>query len=160
NTESIKDLLNTLTAHIEVVVQKYLRGTYTSLAEYNDDAGEVAEAYRLLIVQDFPKLFDDDMLHQLQRIIEHGPKCGIFTLVTADTDSDDDSFRRIDIGHLPQELMAVTDRKSTRLNSSHVSISAWLTNLSNDPSRELGVERGGAVIEHIVDSLAWRSRSV
>lgn len=160
NTESIKDLLNTLTAHIEVVVQKYLRGTYTSLAEYNDDAGEVAEAYRLLIVQDFPKLFDDDMLHQLQRIIEHGPKCGIFTLVTADTDSGDDSFRRIDIGHLPQELMAVTSADVAPVSASQLGDSAWLTNLSNDPIRELGEERGGAVIDQIVDKIGSSSRTL
>lgn len=160
NTESIKDLLNTLTAHIEVVVQKYLRGTYSSLAEYNDEAGEVAEAYRLLIVQDFPKLFDDDMLHQLQRIIEHGPKCGIFTLVTANTDSGADDFRRIDISHLPQDAMAMTSADVAPSSAAQLGDSAWLMDLSNDPIRKLGEERGGAVIDQIVDKIGSTSRTL
>ena len=160
NTESIKDLLNTLTAHIEVVVQKYLRGTYNSLAEYNEEAGEVAEAYRLLIVQDFPKLFDDDMLHQLQRIIEHGPKCGIFTLVTANTDSDADDFRRIDISHLPQDSMAITNADFAPVSTSQLGDSAWLTELSKDPISELGEEEGGAVIDQIVDKIGSSSRTL
>lgn len=160
NTESIKELLNTLTAHIEVVVQKYLRGTYASLAEYNDEAGEVAEAYRLLIVQDFPKLFDDDMLHQLQRIIEHGPKCGIFTLVTANTDSDADDFRRIDISHLPQDSMAITSADVAPGSAAQLGDSAWLMDLSNDPIRELGEDHGGAVIDQIVDKIGSTSRTL
>ncbi|GAA0034337.1 FtsK/SpoIIIE domain-containing protein [Brevibacterium metallidurans] len=159
-TEGIKDLLSSLTTHIELVVQKYLRGTYSSLTEYNEAAGEVAEAYRVLIVQDFPHRFDDDMLHQLQRIIEHGPKCGVFTFITADTDVDENDFRRIDLDRLPLDSALLLDADLAPSANAPETDSAFLWGFGSDPASTLGEGPGGTIVDRIVRAVGGRSRSL
>jgi len=74
------------TAHIELVIQKYLRSNYESLDEFNEAAGEIDEPYRLLVIADFPSSFTEDSFQQLRRIIENGPRCGIHTILVSNTD--------------------------------------------------------------------------
>src|SRR5262249_19611776 len=50
----IEKQLALLTEHMENVIQKYLRSQFGSIEEYNIQAGEVAEAYRVLVVANFP----------------------------------------------------------------------------------------------------------
>ncbi|HSL73887.1 MAG TPA: FtsK/SpoIIIE domain-containing protein [Ilumatobacteraceae bacterium] len=73
-------------AHLETVISKYLRGQFQSIEEYNRSAGEMAEAFRLLVVFDFPTQFSDRAAEQLLSIIENGPRCGIVTLLVFDPD--------------------------------------------------------------------------
>ncbi|MBI1914482.1 MAG: hypothetical protein HYS12_07050 [Planctomycetes bacterium] len=44
--QHIEQRLADLTAHMENVIQKYLRNQYRTIAEYNEQAGEVAEPFR------------------------------------------------------------------------------------------------------------------
>ncbi len=48
-----------LTEHMENVIQKYLRNQYATIEEYNEQAGDVAEPYRVLVVHDFPVSFGE-----------------------------------------------------------------------------------------------------
>jgi len=73
-----------LSAHIELVIQKYLRTTYQTIDEFNDAAGEVAEPYRMLILFDFPSGLTAESAARLKSIAENGPRCGVFTLMAAD----------------------------------------------------------------------------
>src|SRR5260370_408755 len=50
----IDQRLKDLTDHMENVIQTYLRNDYPTIDEYNAQAGEVAEPYRLLVVANFP----------------------------------------------------------------------------------------------------------
>ena len=75
-----------LTAHIELVIQKYLRTTYETIDEFNAAAGEVAEPYRYLVVCDFPTGFTDETMQRLRSILQNGPRCGVRTLLLTNTD--------------------------------------------------------------------------
>jgi len=70
-----------LNEHIEKVTQMYLRNEYASLAEYNAQAGRLAEKYQFLVIADFPVNFSDVAVKRLQSIIASGPRCGVFTLI-------------------------------------------------------------------------------
>ncbi len=70
-----------LTAHIEQVIQKYLRTTFETIGEFNAAAGEIAEPYRYLVLFDFPTGFTEETMHGLQSILQNGPRCGVRTLL-------------------------------------------------------------------------------
>jgi hypothetical protein len=76
------------TAHIELVIQKYLRADYENLADFNLAAGEIAEPYRMLVIFDALTGFDERSLGELNRIIENGPRCGVATILVADEDAE------------------------------------------------------------------------
>lgn len=83
--EDIEDLLKELVETIERITQRYLRGTYRTIDEYNEAAEEIAEPYRVLVIHDYPQQFEKGTsLHLLQRVLENGPRCGIHTIISAD----------------------------------------------------------------------------
>ncbi|MFM7148989.1 MAG: FtsK/SpoIIIE domain-containing protein, partial [Gemmataceae bacterium] len=85
-TESghIDKQLTELTSHMETVIQEYLRNQYPTLQEYNDQAGEMAEPYRILVISHFPANFTPDSLRRLQSIINGGSRCGVSALIGLD----------------------------------------------------------------------------
>jgi len=83
--QDLEARLTELSAHIELVIQKYLRTTYSTIDEFNDAAGEVAEPYRMLVLFDFPTGLTVDAAARLKSIAENGPRCGVFTVVAADS---------------------------------------------------------------------------
>lgn len=85
-TEQIEARLSELTAHMETVIQKYLRNEFQTIDEYNAQAGELAEPYRFLVVADFPAKFNDDALRRLRSIMESGARCGVFALLAHDVE--------------------------------------------------------------------------
>jgi S-DNA-T family DNA segregation ATPase FtsK/SpoIIIE len=80
----IEHQLADLTGHMENVLQKYLRNQFQTLAEYNAQAGEVAEPFRFLIVSDFPVNFTPDACRRLISLASAGARCGIYTFVMLD----------------------------------------------------------------------------
>jgi hypothetical protein len=70
-----------LNEHIEKVTQMYLRNEYESLAEYNAQAGRLAEKYHFLVIADFPTNFSDVAAKRLQSIATSGPRCGVHLLI-------------------------------------------------------------------------------
>lgn len=85
--EHIATVLQRLEEHITFVTQKYLRG-HDSLTQYNVEAGEIAEPYRLLILYDFPegfsrdgKHFDEEQMARLERIAAVGRRAGVYLFV-------------------------------------------------------------------------------
>ena len=86
DARQIDERLAELAAHMEKVTQKYLRDEYASIDEYNAVAGEVAEPYRVLVVNDFPAGFDERSAARLASIAAAGPPCGVLALVARDLD--------------------------------------------------------------------------
>jgi hypothetical protein len=82
--QHIEARLADLTAHMETVIQKYLRNQFANIAQYNAQAGEVAEPFRFLVVANFPANFSPEAARRLQSIVASGARCGVFTLITAD----------------------------------------------------------------------------
>jgi DNA polymerase III delta prime subunit len=81
----IEQRLTDLTEHMENVIQTYLRNEYDSIEEYNAQAGEIAEPYRLLVLADFPEGLSDRAAQRLESIIASGRRCGVFTMICRDT---------------------------------------------------------------------------
>jgi ribosomal protein L7/L12 len=81
--EHIHRKLKDLIEHIETVTQKYLRNDFPDIETYNAHAGEIAEPYRLLVIADFPESFDEEASRDLVRIVQNGPRCGVFAIIHA-----------------------------------------------------------------------------
>ena len=85
DAEHIEQRLVNLTAHMETVIQKYLRNEFATIDDYNAQAGELAEPYRFLVIADFPQNFSDEAFKRLSSIASTGSRCGVYTLVMRDT---------------------------------------------------------------------------
>lgn len=82
--DQIEDRLGTLSAHIEKIIQMYLRDEFATITEYNSQAGSVAEKYHFLVIADYPANFSESAVKRLESILASGPRCGVFTLMHAD----------------------------------------------------------------------------
>jgi len=80
-TSQIEQRLAELNEHMEKVIQMYLRNEYTTIAEYNEQAGNIAEKYHFVVVADFPAGFSDAAARRLLSIAASGARCGVFTLI-------------------------------------------------------------------------------
>ena len=84
--QHIEQQLFELTEHMENVIQKYIRNEFPNLEAYNEQAGEVAEPYRILVAMNFPVNFSDDATRRLVSILQNGPRCGVYALIFYDRD--------------------------------------------------------------------------
>jgi hypothetical protein len=84
DARQIDEQLTRLTAHMETVLQKYLRNEFATIHEYNAQAGEVAEPFQVLVVANFPANFSEAAARKLVSIVASGPRCGVYTLVSVD----------------------------------------------------------------------------
>ncbi|MBN8246981.1 MAG: ATP-binding protein, partial [Verrucomicrobia bacterium] len=81
----IEERLADLNAHMEKVIQMYLRNEYATIADFNAHAGTTAEKYHVLVLADFPAACSDLALKRLVNIAASGARCGVFTLIHRDT---------------------------------------------------------------------------
>ena len=81
----IEQKLADLNEHMEKVIQMYLRNEYQTIAEYNQQAGVIAEKYYFLVVADFPANFTETAVKRLLSIAASGARCGVYTLIHWDT---------------------------------------------------------------------------
>ncbi len=85
DSRQIEERLTLLADHMEKVLQKYLRNEFATLREYNEQAGEVAEPYHVLVLANFPTGLSDASIRKLETIATAGPRCGVYTLLSIDT---------------------------------------------------------------------------
>ena len=97
----IEQRLADLNEHMEKVIQMYLRNEYQTIAEYNEQAGVIAEKYHFLVVADFPVNFSETAAKRLLSIAASGARCGVYMLIHWDQRQP-----------LPQEFMPDELRKS------------------------------------------------
>ncbi len=81
----IQQQLVDITEHMENVIQKYLRNEFETIEQYNEQAGELAEPYRFLVIADFPRNFNEESIKRLRSIIDSGKRCGVYTLIMYDS---------------------------------------------------------------------------
>ena len=84
--EHITQQLTELSDHMENVIQQYLRDQYSTIDEYNRVAGKIAEPYHILVVIGFPTNFTKEAANLLTHIAATGPRCGVYILMTIDTE--------------------------------------------------------------------------
>jgi S-DNA-T family DNA segregation ATPase FtsK/SpoIIIE len=97
-----EERLAELNEHMEKIIQMYLRNEYATIAEYNTQAGSVAEKYHFLVIASFPVNFSDSAARRLRNIAANGARCGVYTLVQWDQRS-----------ALPQEFVPDELRKNS-----------------------------------------------
>ena len=76
-----EEKLAELNEHMEKIIQMYLRNEYATIAEYNAEAGSVAEKYHFLVIASFPVNFTDTAAKRLRNIAASGARCGVYTLI-------------------------------------------------------------------------------
>ncbi len=81
----IEQRLADLSEHMENVIQKYLRNEFKTIEQYNQDAGEIAEPFRFLVIADFSANFSEAAVRRLQSIVTSGARCGVYTLIMVDS---------------------------------------------------------------------------
>ena len=101
-TQQVEERLAALNEHMEKVIQMYLRNEYATIADYNEQAGTIAEKYHFVVVADFPVNFSETAARRLLSIATSGARCGVYTLIHWD--------RRQPV---PQEFMPDELRKSS-----------------------------------------------
>src|SRR5208337_1424560 len=77
----IDERLGELNEHMEKVIQMYLRNEYATIAQYNEQAGVIAEKYHFLVIADFPAGFSDTAAKRLMSIAASGARCGVYMLI-------------------------------------------------------------------------------
>jgi ABC-type multidrug transport system fused ATPase/permease subunit len=80
----IEQKLTDLTEHMETVIQKYLRDEFATIADYNAQAGQLAEPIRIVVMADFPAGLNEVSTRRLASILQSGPRCGVHLLLLAD----------------------------------------------------------------------------
>ena len=80
-TAQFEEKLAELNEHMEKIIQMYLRNEYATIAEYNAQAGSVAEKYHFLVIASFPVNFSETAARRLRNIAANGARCGVFTLI-------------------------------------------------------------------------------
>jgi hypothetical protein len=83
-TTQFEEKLAELNEHMEKVIQMYLRNEYPTIAEYNKQAGSIAEKYHFLVIASFPVNFSDNAAKRLRNIAANGARCGVYTLIQWD----------------------------------------------------------------------------
>jgi hypothetical protein len=82
--QHIEERLSDLTEHMETVIQKYLRNEFETIDQYNEQAGELVEPYRILVIADFPAGFTPETLRRLASIAASGARCGVYVIIVRD----------------------------------------------------------------------------
>jgi len=80
-TTQFEEKLSELNEHMEKIIQMYLRNEYATIAEYNAEAGSVAEKYHFLVIASFPVNFNESVARKLRNIAASGARCGVHTLI-------------------------------------------------------------------------------
>lgn len=86
DSKHIDERLLLIADHMEKVLQKYLRNEFATIHQYNESAGEVAEPYHVIVAANFPAGFSEAAARKLVSISQSGPRCGVFTLLSVDTE--------------------------------------------------------------------------
>ena len=116
----IETQLVQLTEHMETVIQKYLRNEFDSIDAYNEQAGEIAEPYRFVIIADFPNNFSENAAKRLASIITSGARCGVHVIMHRDVSLplpsgiDEDTLARIPLRIIEEENTFIIDEDELR----------------------------------------------
>lgn len=107
----MQEKLDVIVAHISNVIQRCLQGKYENILTYNKDAKQNAEPYNIISIMDFPANFNEQMLKNLERIVENGARCGVFTIIS----KNNEEMKKLD-----PKLQILADGICNKLNKWHV----------------------------------------
>jgi DNA segregation ATPase FtsK/SpoIIIE-like protein len=131
----INQRLTDLTEHMENVIQKYLRNEFASIEAYNEQAGEVAEPFQILVVANFPANFSEESARRLVSIAASGARCGVYTLIS--TDKKLKLPRNFDLADLEAQAAAmVWDAERKAFAWKYPELRSWPLHLDEPPNHD------------------------
>lgn len=80
STQSINKILDVILKSNENIVQKKLI-EYDDLFSFNKASGGIYERYSLLVIENFPKGFNDEAFDKLERILIQSEQCGVSVII-------------------------------------------------------------------------------
>lgn len=80
SSQSINNLLDTILQSNENIIGKKLIG-YDNLFSFNKAAGQIYERYSLLVIDNFPRGFQDESFEKLERILIKSEQCGVSVVI-------------------------------------------------------------------------------
>lgn len=89
NASDIDNHLNSINNYIDYVMQRTLGTRYNSVFEYADENKDYIVDVKYLIIFDFPKGMSEGSLEMISNIVDQGPKCGVFTIISETYDEMD-----------------------------------------------------------------------
>ncbi len=113
SSSDIADKLQVAADRISNVNQRCLQGKYATIQEYNKAAGKNAEAYHVIVANDFPAGFSDKSLHLLENIINVGAKCGVFViLIQTEEQQNKEEMKRYQtlLGNIEKGMLRFTSK--------------------------------------------------
>ncbi len=76
--------LTNLALKAEDFIQQSLRNQYATIEQYNQEAGPLAEPYRIVVWNSFPLALDDTSWKPLVSLLDTGARCGIVPIFVMD----------------------------------------------------------------------------
>jgi hypothetical protein len=77
----IRQRLDELIDRIEGITRERLKDRHRDIESYNAENPDVAEAYHVLALFDFPEGFDSSSCSRLLKVLRNGPRCGVYTII-------------------------------------------------------------------------------
>jgi hypothetical protein len=137
--QDIDQHLAGLAGHMEDVAQKCLRNQFNSIEEYNEQAGDAAEPYRVLAVFDFPASFSETAARRLASIAQDGPRCGVYVILLVDTGR-----------ALPYDISLAELEQACTVIASDTHGFVWQDQVLQDCRLDLDVPPGKDLLDRIV----------
>lgn len=81
----VEEQIDTAAGQFREVIQTYLQGRYDTIEDYNRQAGDIAEPYRVIVALDYPYRYSGSAVEELSNIARDGPEAGMFVLLHHDT---------------------------------------------------------------------------
>ena len=80
----IEQKLTDLTEYVETVIQKFLRDEFATIAQFNEQAGELAEPLRVIVFADFPAGLTEAGSKRFASLLQSGARCGVHFVLLRD----------------------------------------------------------------------------
>ncbi|MEM4282826.1 MAG: FtsK/SpoIIIE domain-containing protein [Candidatus Woesearchaeota archaeon] len=132
--DHIRQKLRDLKEHIAIIIQERLRDQYPNIEVYNQEAGEVAVPYHILMVFDFPTNFNNVSARDLVSVAQSGVRVGVYPIVLMDLEGKLPYEFKIE--ELAQFLTTIVwGRKVWRLEEED--FKDWILHLDSSPPDDL-----------------------
>lgn len=82
NSEQLNDRLDLLLHRITDIIQTKLGDEFTTFEQYNALASGDPITYEVVIIYDFQEELDTRAMEKLARVVQMGPRCGVFCIFT------------------------------------------------------------------------------
>jgi hypothetical protein len=83
-SDHIAERLRRITDHVSYVQQRCLQDRFANLAEYNAQAGALAEPYHVVCVVGYPRGFTEEAAERLRTLVSHSERAGVGVMIVCD----------------------------------------------------------------------------